>query len=170
MNTKNLVGLCVAGVTFASVLGSTSPAGAVNFVYGNVTYDVTTYTGTFDDLKAIITSPDNAVWENETLSFGLTVVVGKSLGLPNTIANWGPFFAYQGANETQPRVVTYFYKEKCCCCGSDNTFDNTQVLVGSTYTYAAATAVPEPFTILGSIMATGFMVAFNRIKNNNKKE
>jgi hypothetical protein len=40
-------------------------------------------------------------------------------------------------------------------------------------TYATATvvldAVPEPLTILGSIAATGFMAAFNRIKNKKEK-
>ena len=57
-------------------------------------------------------------------------------------------------------------------CKKDNLIDNFhRVAVYDIATYATAVpsgAVPEPLTILGSITATGFVAAFNRIKN--KKE
>jgi hypothetical protein len=34
----------------------------------------------------------------------------------------------------------------------------------------SASAVPEPLTILGSITAAGFGIAFKRKKNSNKEE
>ena len=49
----------------------------------------------------------------------------------------------------------------------------TSTLVGQTLpniTFATATAVPEPLTILGSITAAGFGIAFKRKKNRNKEE
>jgi hypothetical protein len=178
--SKSVFALSIAGATLASAIGITSPAGAFNFVYDNVTYDVNTYTGSFNDLQSTLTAPNNALWGNDNLAYGLAGVVKDDLGYPNTLAVGGnssfyvrgPFFAsYYGAGSLYPsnyRIASgaTYNLSPCEFCSS---FTSSFVVpVDTTITYATATAVPEPLTILGSIAATAFVAAFNRIKN--KKE
>jgi hypothetical protein len=195
--------LVVAVATLASAIGSALPACAVNFVYGNVTYDVTTHTGLlFNDLTAIITSPDNVLWGtngygNEDLAKGLAGVVKGDLGYPNVINGHdpdynsidikvGPYFAYgihylmfyptTISSSSYASTPTYYNGQygqlldyvdiSYCGMGSNCSISN---LIPTDETYATATvvpdAVPEPLTILGSITAAGFGVAFKRKKN-----
>lgn len=65
--------------------------------------------------------------------------------------------------------TNYFVVEALMTYAPD--FNPTASFIGQSIpniTHATATAVPEPLTILGSITATGFLAAFNRIRN--KKE
>jgi hypothetical protein len=206
---KLYFGLVFAVATLASAIGSALPACAVNFVYGNVTYDVTTHTGlSFNDLRAIITSPDNALWGanqngygNAGLAKALAGVVKGDLGYPNEInardADYnsidikvGPYFAYgihflmfyptTILSSSYASTSTYYNGQygqlldyvgiNYCGMGSNCSIINQ---MPTDETYATATvvsdAVPEPLTILGSITATGFMAAFNRIKNKKKQ-
>ena len=72
--SKSVFALSVAGATLASAIGIASPAGAVNFTYNNATYDVTTHTGSFNDLQSTLTSSNNALWGNPSLAEGLAGV------------------------------------------------------------------------------------------------
>ena len=169
--SKSVFALSVAGATLASAISIASPAGAFNFVYDNVTYDVTTHIGSFTDLQSTLTASNNALWGNQSLSFGLADVVKGDLGFPNDIAvgftrSRGPYFAYDryDGTFTSGYVGTYAYDGP----GFATSFN--LLPQSNTVTYATATAVPEPLTILASIAATGFVAAFNRIKNGNKEE
>ena len=106
--SKSVFALSVAGATLASAIGIASPAGAFNFVYDNVTYDVNTYTGSFNDLKSTLTSPNNALWGNGNLSYGLAWVVKGDFGYPNRVYG-GPYFAYEFAYGGDPNVVASYY-------------------------------------------------------------
>jgi hypothetical protein len=68
---KLYFGLVVVVVSLASAINPASPAGAFNFVYSNVTYDVMIHTGSFNDLQTTLTSSNNALWGNASLSEGL---------------------------------------------------------------------------------------------------
>lgn len=114
---KSFFGLVVAGATLAGAMSSAGPANAINYVYNNVTYDVTTLTGTFNDLQATLTASNNALWGNPSLSSGLVDVVKGDLGFPNDIAGdftrfRGPYFAYDSFTPpfiTSGYVGTYAY-------------------------------------------------------------
>jgi len=170
--SKSVFGLSVAGATLASAIGFASPAGAFNFTYNNATYDVTTHTGSFNDLKSTLTAPNNALWGNASLSEGLAGVVMGSLGYPYPLVRGGPLFAY---DDIGILAGIYDYPIKSYVWIDDPNVGFTGVVSDAhardsswVYAKATATAVPEPLTILGSITATGFLAAFNRIKN--KKE
>ncbi len=104
--SKSVFALSVAGATLASAIGIASPAGAFNFVYDNVTYDVTTHTGSFTDLKSTLTSSNNALWGNPNLAEGLAGVVKGDLGYQPSPYDGqsviGPYFAYNSYNNTPP--------------------------------------------------------------------
>ena len=165
--SKSIFALSFTGATLASAIGIASPAGAFNFVYDNVTYDVNTYTGSFNDLQSTLTAPNNALWGNQSLAQGLAEVVKGDLGYPNTVdpsVAFGPYFAF--ASNLPGGIPNYIYgfpflKQSGAALEQITPPDLS-------ITYATATAVPEPLTILGSIAATGFVASFNRIKN--KKE
>ena len=172
--SKSVFALSVAGATLASAIGIASPAGAFNFTYNNATYDVNTYTGSFNDLQSTLTAPNNALWGNPSLAVGLAEVVKGDLGYPNSYQTdtyssgtvyleYGPYFAHGSSlrNGTNYIYGVPFGKES----GSLGQI----IPADSTITYATATAVPEPLTILGSITATSFLAAFNRIKNKKKE-
>lgn len=173
--SKSVFALSFAGVTLASAIGIASPAGAFNFVYDNVTYDVNTYTGSFNDLQSTLTAPDNALWGKDfTFAAGLAEVVKGDLGYPNSFdigsryLEFGPYFAYELSLVNVPSI--YIYGATFCnnCESLGGIVGRASAPADFTRTFATATAVPEPLTILGSIAATGFLAAFNRIKN--KKE
>ena len=114
---KSVFGLAIAGATLAGAMSSAGPAHAINYVYNNVTYDVTTLTGTFNDLQATLTASNNALWGNSSLSSSLVDVVKGDLGFPNDIAGdftrfRGSYFAYDFFTPpfiTSGYVGTYAY-------------------------------------------------------------
>ena len=169
--SKSVFALSVAGATWASAIGFASPAGAFNFSYNNVTYDVNTHTGSFADLQTTLTASNNALWGNPNLAEGLAGVVKGDLGYPNDSdfstfpRSRGPYFAYDRYDGTFTGGYVGTYVSEAMAGGY--VFQNL-LPQSNTVTYATATAVPEPLTILGSITATGFLAAFNRIRN--KKE
>jgi hypothetical protein len=178
---KSIFGLVVVGATLASAIGSALPAGAVNYVYNNVTYDVTTHAGSFNDLQATLTALDNALWGNASLSEGLAGVVMGSLGYPNGfndaagstyIEYIGPYFAYNSYDDAPANYFVVdlyhyaFYPNASSYSGTRST------LIGqsdATSTYAKATAVPWDIsgsaTILGSITGIGLGVVLRQLKN-----
>ena len=159
--SKSVFALSVAGATLASAIGFAPPAGAFNFTYNNVTYDVNTYTGSFNDLQSTLTAPNNALWGNDNLAYGLAGIVKGDFGYPNRVYG-GPYFVFGLAFNGNPNVVDSFYYFND---SGPVTYFTASDKDDATATYATATAVPEPLTILGSITATGFLAAFNRIKN-----
>jgi hypothetical protein len=179
----------VAGATLVSAIVSASPAGAVNYLINNVTYDVQTQFGTFDDLQLTLTAASNVVWGNAKLAYDLASVSLNDLGFPNGIGDWsdstsrGPYFAfdhYQKIGYGTPAnplwVSSVYFAQKVnfsiCCSypvqvGSDPEFGNSAY--GSIGTYATATAVPWEIsgsaTIFGSITGIGLGIGLNRLKS-----
>jgi hypothetical protein len=166
---KSLFGLVVAGATLAGAIGSAGPAGAVNYVYDNVTYHVTTISGTWDSVERQVTLESNALLYNDSLASGLANVVGDSLGLPNGIS--GPLFAY-GLVTAAPDPALYFlmsYQWTSDPNPSVNRVDNLFLnLNEGSNTYATATAVPVPWetdalSVIGStILFAGGLWARNK--------
>ena len=163
--------LAVAGATFAGAIGSASPAGAINHVFNGNTYDVTTLTGTFDDLATQITATNNALWGNSTLAFGLADLVGGSEGYPNgNVLFFGPFFAYQiefDQTLNQNMVNSYAFLENI------NSTQRPSMRLFDVGTYATATAVPwetDALPVIGStILFVGGLWAKNKFAKPLKK-
>ena len=176
--------LAVAGATLASAISYASPAGAAVLTYNGSSYNVTTMEGTFDALKNNIANSTNLLWGNENLAKNLAKVadVEKSQGYPNQNGNMGPYYAYSYSNLfvgfggfNEQSIVFYAYEKP----GYNQAINGWGICYNgcrsqSVQTWAIATAipsaVPEPLTILGSITASGFGVAFKRKKNSNKEE
>jgi len=166
LNQKNLLGLCVAGATLASsaVVFSANPAQAATFNVNGTDYEITTVTGTYLGLQdQLVATP---WWGNETLATTIANQVAGQLGILNSIGptQGGPLFAYQLAASLNTKIYLQ---------GSVPTLG---IPLNTTYRYAVGSAVvgsaavPEPLTILGSITAAGFGVAFKRKKNSSKEE
>ena len=101
-------------------------------------------------------------WGNEPLAVSLASKIGVALGTDVTNGfQVGPLFAYQ-------RFTGVFFNASHDRLYSDGFLGWTRFAVGGLQSSAAA--VPEPLTILGSITAAGFGVAFKRKKNSTKEE
>ena len=169
--SKSVFALSFAGATLASAISFASPAGAINFTYNNATYDVTTYTGSFNDLQSTLTSSNNALWGKDfTFAVGLAEVIKGDLGYPNsfnfgtTYLEFGPYFAYGKSSSFDIFGATFCNN----CSGGAGAF--TPVVSGDlTQTYATATAVPWELsgsaTIFGSITGIGLGLTLRRFKN-----
>jgi len=160
--TKNLnLAVCLAGTTVAfSVVFDIQPAQAVIFSYGGTDYDITTATGSFNSLKSQITS--TPWWDSSTS--GLAIEIGSDLGVLNGL--WfGPLFGFRSDYEIFVRTLAFDTYNGRIETGYDlKTTVHTWAVAGSN-----VTAVPEPLTILGSITAAGFGIAFKRKKTSNNK-
>jgi hypothetical protein len=163
---KSVFALAVTGVTFASALSSVSPAGAINYVYQGNTYDVKTYTGSFNDLQSTLTNSTNSLWGNQSLALGLAIAVGISEGTPNLIGGTipvGPGFVYGVDENSSTQGVAYSAQ-----LGGLYEF---KVLPSSSSVFATAqpTAVPWDIsgsaTIFGSIAGIGLGVGLKRLKS-----
>jgi hypothetical protein len=122
------------------------------------------------------------LWGNPSLAEGLAGVVKGDLGYQPSPYDeqsvMGPYFAYNNYDYAPTNYfvvdaynVRFNYYFGNGYISVPEGLPPTSTLVGQTLpniTFATATAVPEPLTILGSITATGFVAAFNRIRN--KKE
>ena len=157
---KSVFGLAVAGATLAGAIGYASPTGAVNYVYNNVTYDVTTYTGSYNTLQSTLTAGKNDLWGNAPLSKGLSDVVADSFGLPNNDLfgrHVGPYFAFnmEAVPTSYDFVEAYAYPNVSYALGLNT--------VG---TFATATAVPwetDALPVIGStILFAGGLWARNK--------
>jgi len=174
--SKSVFALSVAGVTLASAIASALPAGAFNFTYNNATYDVNTYTGSFNDLQSTLTSSNNALWGNDNLAVGLAEVVKGDLGYPNSFGigasylAFGPNFAYRESSSLG--ILGAIFCNNCSGGAGAFTQGVTRDL---TQTYATATAVPWELsgssTIIGTAIGIGLGMGLKRLKGKiGKKE
>ena len=179
LNPRNLLGLCVAGATLASsaVVFSASPTQAATFTVNGTDYDITTVYGSYDSLKTQLEA--TPWWGNGSLGFQVATAVGNELGWYSPAyaryAEGGPLFAYGvGPVGWIGENIYSLYKVDPVDWRVEDVIgiDTTQwyphvYAVGSA---VGSAAVPEPLTILGSITAAGFGVAFKRKKNSTKEE
>jgi hypothetical protein len=137
------------------------PAQAATFTVDGTAYDVTVI-GQSDTLLAQLeTTP---WWGNEPLAVSLASKIGVALGTDGITWGYGqvgPLFAHQ-------RFTGVFFNVSHGRIEADGFLGWTRFAVGGLQSSAAA--VPEPLTILGSITAAGFGVAFKRKKNSIKEE
>ena len=181
MKTLTLKRLFVPSLAFsglvASVMFAAKPAQAATFNVNGIDYDITTVTGYYysliDQLQA------TPWWGNDNLANTFSTTVGNFFG--NSNDGSGVYFAHALSSESF--VIGFYYDENY---NSFPLFDTREVVDvygtqlnlkiyddGRTKEYAVAVtpaAVPEPLTILGSITAAGFGVAFKRKKNSTKEE
>jgi hypothetical protein len=117
-------------------------AHAANFTVGGTQYDITTVTGTFDDLSSTLTNPATAPWwGNRDLAFNFASEVGLGLGI-NNYGFGGPIFAWKGN-----RAVSGFL------AAADGVLSDVVCNTCEKYVYATATAkatpVPTPALLPG---------------------
>ena len=99
-------------------------------------------------------------WDDSALAESAASVVGNSILLPNGVGVSGPLFA-AAAQTSALGVGGYVWESGTYLVEGANP--------SASYTYSVGSAaVPEPLTILGSITAAGFGVAFKRKKNSKK--
>jgi hypothetical protein len=145
------------GAAAALATISLSPGSAQAYVVtvGGVQYDVTTFTGTYNDNISKFATPANGGvmpwWTGAAVGEGIlanafATQVGLGLGLPNS--GTGPAFGYRDFGGIQNFRVN-----------SSNTTFNQAVGHGQTFTYAQATLytpVPGPLPLFGAAAAFGF--------------
>ncbi|WP_413171632.1 hypothetical protein [Anabaena azotica] len=126
----------VVGTAAAGILASSaSPAQALVFNVGGTNYDVTTVTGTYNDLATTLQS--QVWWGNSALAQQFAQTVNIQLGLPN-ISEASPFFAY-GETSGEPNI--WYFSDEIL---------QTQLQAGTEWTYATATPdASVPFDIPG---------------------
>jgi hypothetical protein len=107
--------------------------------------------GLYSDTTDIYVSVDLTKWLNNP-----TVIAnGEQINLINGTSEQLPGFLISTSPITFNELLGFKTNDPL-----NGTVTKTGILDGS--------AVPEPLTILGSIAATGFITAFNRIKNKKK--
>ncbi|ACK70502.1 hypothetical protein PCC7424_2075 [Gloeothece citriformis PCC 7424] len=175
MNLKHLLSLSLGTLTVlgASVLSS-QEADAAIFTVNGTQYDITTVTGSFNQLQSQLES--QVWWGNTTLAMDFASTVGSSLGKPNLLGLnlVSPLFAYNTILQSIPlrpsvRQTLAVGAVEQELLGSTVTLVNTYPSLSSSisYTWAIATEVPEepvpePLTILGVSTVVGFGAAFKR--------
>ena len=182
--------VAVAGANFASVIAS-MPASAYSVKVNGATWDLTTYT-TFGSCSPEYCFYSQPWWGDESLAIEFAAAVSYNMGGPNPLIlplggtlheSMGPLFVYDydqdrdfGGGIIGADVSAAYIFEKNVVESGIGTWGG--YIAGPyvlEYTYAKAdllsmSAVPEPLTILGSITAAAFGVAFKRKKNSNKEE
>jgi len=170
LNHKNLLGLCVAGATLiasSAVMFAAKPAQAATFTVDGTAYDITTVTGSYNSLTTQLQA--TPWWGDQFLAISIAMEVWQGLGLPGG-GIYGPFFASGSYNFKGQ----HFMNISSYDTSANGVVSLAGTLANDEVVYAVGSivpaAVPEPLTILGSITAAGFGVAFKRKKNSTKEE
>jgi hypothetical protein len=134
---QRLQGAIGAAAALAAISLSPGSAQAYVVTVNSVQYDVTTFTGSYDDnTSKFETAANNGVmpwWGSESLASQFNVAVGGNLGLPNTY--FGPFFGWSfGGGRVS--LETYFGMV-------DETLSGT-VPQNQSGTWARATSITPP--------------------------
>ena len=140
-------------------------------------YDVTTFTGSYNDNEAKFNVGEMPWWGNESLASLFAGAVGSSLGAPNglhaTLRSWGPKFSFSACDTTCGYLAQY---------SVELTSGSPIVMIGlepkglesnggRPLTWARATphAAPGPLPALGAAAAFGFSRKLRkRIKGSTK--
>ena len=163
---KFALGLAVAVATLASVVITTAPAvAAVLVTVGGQHYDVDVLpAGSFTSNQSLLQS--QPWWGNEQLASYFAIEVNTSLGVPNLLGfPVGPYFAWSSNLGEVARVGFSPFFDAIFGDGILSTLGSVEEISS----FAVATVVPEPLTIIGSITAAGFGVAFKKRKKDSNK-
>ena len=161
---KGALGAAVALTAFSLSPGSAhaacdpaSPANTCRVTVGGLQYDVTTFTGSYDnDTSKFATAANLGVmpwWGNSNLAGDFASEVGSAAGYPN--GGFSPFFAYE-IDQNQEIAVNYASAYIPGVFGgsypTSNSFVYSQAVLYST----PAASVPGPLPLFGTAAAFGF--------------
>jgi hypothetical protein len=144
------------GAAAALAAISLSPGSAQAFVVtvGGVQYDVTTFTGSYNDNMGKFRTPANGGvmpwWSNESIANDFSYALAGSLGFPNP-ASRAPLFAWACSSSACPDVFSKVYFGT-----ATSTIQNG---ANQSSVYATATLyspVPGPLPLFGAAAAFGF--------------
>ena len=128
----------ILGLLTVALLAGPLAANAVVVTVNGARWDVSTLTGSYNDLSSTLNT--QVWWGNTALAASFAETVGGNLGTPNQ--GIGPLFAYTTANSNTVVVVRAMSDFFGCTGACD--------LVGgarSTFTFGVASRVPEPGTL-----------------------
>jgi len=156
MKTPSLISFVAASVMF-TFAGNPAQAATLNV-------DSTDY-GVNDGLEL----EQQPWWENSSLVEDLAGTVGLFSSIEN------PLFVSSDENGQTSQIRTLDFESTDLVPNQGVTYlilsgDAASLLNTRILELAAPSAVPEPLTIIGSITAAGFGVAFKRKNNNNKEK
>ena len=157
----NGASLAKSAFAAAVALGTLAAGHAQAYVVtvGGVQYDVTTFTGTYNDNTSKFALPPGGVmpwWGSQALANSFATAVGANLGTPNSyLSNTsGPAFSYQ-TNGVATQGTNW------CTANCMSNPDLIMVAYANSATYAQATLytpppVPGPLPLFGAAAAFGF--------------
>jgi hypothetical protein len=147
------------GATAALAAISLSPGSAQAFVVnvGGVQYDVTTFTGTYNDnTSKFQTAANSGVmpwWGSSSLASDFAMAVGSAFGSPNVGPGRGPYFAYA---EVSMGPVSIFFRK------NDGSFSSSLTAKQVEVSWAQATPLAPPAApVPGPLPALGAATAFS---------
>jgi hypothetical protein len=144
------------GAAAALAAISLSPGSAQAYVVtvGGVQYDVSTFTGSYNDNIGKFRTPANGGvmpwWSNESLANAFSTALAGSLGFPNP-ASRAPLFAWVCSSSDCPDVFSKAYFGT-----ATSTVDNGAHQSRIYATATLYTPVPGPLPLFGAAAAFGF--------------
>ena len=140
--------------TAAVAITSANAAHAVSVVVNGNTYDVTTFTGSYEANTSTFTTTQMAWWGDATLAQQFATAVGTQLGLPN-FGTIGPLFGYSAAPDGiggyQVSMSNYDSTISPPINDSKSSGVNTYAISSS----QPSSAVPGPLPVLGVAASFG---------------
>lgn len=151
MNKINTIAIgTLLSIGATTIIGT--PASAVTINLGGSSYEVTTIEGSFDDNQTLL--EDQPWWTggSNSLANDAAGQVDNQLGLPNNSNSWGPYFAYSFSGGTV--MFSAF--------NGSSVDGNADIGSSASRTYAVVNEVPEPMTILGTLLAGSIGIVMNK--------
>lgn len=138
INASNLIMKChpLTLLVGCGLLVTAPFASAIIINLGGMDYDITTITGTFDNEHGRLEA--QPWWGDFNLARDAARSVGSSLGQPNLLNAWGPFFVYGGGEG----IFGSWSWENGLPTGSLSLF--SAFPTGMPYTFAVANPVTAP--------------------------
>jgi hypothetical protein len=150
---RTLAALVAATAAFSSA----DAAHAVPVVVNGTTYDVTTFTGSYNSNSSRFTTNEMPWFGSQSLAQQFATAVGIQLGKPN-LGSGGPYFAFSiGTDpEGRPQVSASYYEfgsiiPTVTGIGAGENFNGTYAFVSA----PAPSAVPGPLPLFGAAAAFG---------------
>ena len=160
------VALAALSLNPGSAQAACDPASPVNtcrVMVGGLQYDVTTFTGTYNDNTSKFETPANGGvmpwWGSSTLANEFATQVGSGLGQPNNLGSpFGPVYAYATSGQN---LRIYYYDSRY---PSPSILSYDDLPPGDSFTWAqiSVSAVPAPLPLFGAGAALGFCRRLSR--------
>ncbi len=147
-----------AAAALAAISLSPGSAHAYVVTVGGVQYDVTTFTGTYNDNISKFALPTNGGvmpwWDSFSIASQFAAAVGSSLGYPNSLGpdTFGPIFArgYDG------NVIGRYYGYCNPVCSTSVNDYYRSASESRVWAQVAPASVPGPLPLFGAAAAFGF--------------